>query len=87
MTDVSFVSFGMTRMPITVHKEVQQDPIPQALHVLLPEMLQQVPVCAPRFLWEQGCVPLLQQLEDQGRRTQMPLKPLSPLSTYLVYSN
>lgn len=63
-----------TRMPITMLEEVQQDPIPQAMHVLLSEMLQKVPVCASWVLWEQSRVPLLQQLEDQGGRTQMPLK-------------
>ncbi|MFQ6647691.1 hypothetical protein Gotur_020955, partial [Gossypium turneri] len=43
------------------------------MHVLLSEMLQQMPLCAPWLLWEQSCLPLLQQLEDQRRRTQVPL--------------
>lgn len=30
-------------------------------------------MCATGVLWEQSSVPLLQQLEDQGRRTQVPL--------------
>ncbi|KAG5535083.1 hypothetical protein RHGRI_023012 [Rhododendron griersonianum] len=64
----------MTRMPIAMLKEVRPDPVPQALHVFLPEMLHQMPVCAPRVLWEQSCVPLLQQLEDQGRWPQVPLE-------------
>ena len=43
------------------------------MHVLLPKMLCQVPVCSSWLLWKQGCVPLLQQLEDQEWRPQMPL--------------
>ncbi|RVW82689.1 hypothetical protein CK203_037457 [Vitis vinifera] len=40
----------MTRMPVTVLEEVRQDTVPQALHVLLSEMLQKVPVRSPRYL-------------------------------------
>lgn len=61
-------------MPITVHQKMQPDAVPQTLHVLLPKVLCQVPLCASWVLWEQGCLPLLQQLEDQAWRTQMPLK-------------
>ncbi|WVZ08551.1 hypothetical protein V8G54_021897, partial [Vigna mungo] len=39
-----------------------------------PEVLCQVLVCASWNLWQQTGLPLLQQLEDQKRRTQMPLK-------------
>ena len=63
----------MTRMPVTMHEEVQQDPVPQAMHVLLSEVLRKVPLRASGVLWEQSCVPLLQQLEDQGRWTKVPL--------------
>lgn len=64
----------MRRMPIAMLEEVQPDPIPQAMHVLLSEVLQKVPVRSSGVLWEQSRVPLLQQLEDQGRRPQVPLK-------------
>lgn len=79
---IMFCNFEMRRMPITMLEEVQQDPIPQAMHVLLSEVLQQVPVRASRVLWEQSRVPLLQQLEDQGRRPQVPLN--SPMTTSLL---
>jgi hypothetical protein len=36
-------------------------------------MLCQVPVRSSWLLWQQGCLPLLQQLEDQEWRPQMPL--------------
>nr|AFK36206.1 unknown [Lotus japonicus] len=60
-------------MSITMHEEMRSDPIPQALHVFLSEVLQEVPVCTSGVLWEQSCVPLLQQLEDPTRRTKVPL--------------
>ena len=48
--------------------------VPQeAMLVILQTMLLEVSVCAVRHIWEQGGVPLLQQLEDKGRRTQVPL--------------
>ena len=43
------------------------------MHVLLPEMLQEVPLCPTRLLWQQASLPMLQQLEDQGGRPQVPL--------------
>ncbi|KAK2990754.1 hypothetical protein RJ640_003822 [Escallonia rubra] len=43
------------------------------MHVFLPQVLLQVPVRASRHLWQQTDMPLLQQLEDPARRTQMPL--------------
>ena len=109
--DNAFFSYGLsllgcvilTRMPITMLEEMWQDPIPQALHVLLSEVLQEVPLRASGVLWEQSCVPLLQQLEDQGRRTQVPLSfftfhqlllslynnfpSLCPLSHYLMLAS
>lgn len=60
-------------MPIAMHEEMHQDAVPQTLHVLLPKMLFEVPVRSSRLLWKQKCVPLLQQLEDQAWRSQMPL--------------
>ncbi|GER35818.1 microtubule-associated protein 65-2 [Striga asiatica] len=57
----------MTRMPLAMFEAMRADPIPQALHVLLPKVLQKVPLRASGVLWEQSCLPLLQQLEDQGR--------------------
>ena len=56
-----------------VLKEVLQDSIQETMSVLLQQVLCKVPVCAPRFLWQQRGLPLLQQLEDQGRRPQMPI--------------
>lgn len=47
-------------------------------------MLFQVPMCSSWLLWEQGCLPLLQQLEDQAWRTQMPLK--LNMITYNIYN-
>ncbi|KAL2898812.1 Zinc finger C3H1 domain-containing protein [Bienertia sinuspersici] len=35
------------------------------MHVLLQEVLRKMPLCATRYLWQQGTLPLLQQLEDQ----------------------
>jgi len=46
----------------------------EAMHVLLPKMLRHMPMCSSRRLWQQTSLPLLQQLEDPRRTTQMPLK-------------
>ena len=77
------------RMLQGMHKEVLKYTIPQCMHALLPKMLQEVPVCSPRHLWQQAGLSLLQQLEDQGRWTQVPLIHLPPLFTlappFLVY--
>ena len=51
-----------------------QDSLQEAMHVLLPEVLRQVLVCACWNLWEQAIMSLLQQLEDQEGRPQVPLK-------------
>jgi len=48
--------------------------IQETVSVFLPEVLCQVLVCASWNLWQQAGLRLLQQLEDQKRRTQMPLK-------------
>ncbi|XP_051121034.1 uncharacterized protein LOC127244520 isoform X2 [Andrographis paniculata] len=47
-------------MPIAMYEEVQQDTVPQTLHVLLPEVLQNLPLRPTRLLWQQGSLPLLQ---------------------------
>ncbi|KAL2898811.1 IAA-amino acid hydrolase ILR1-like 2 [Bienertia sinuspersici] len=37
----------------------------QRMHVLLHELLRKMLMCATRYLWQQGTLPLLQQLEEQ----------------------
>ena len=61
-------------MPKSMCHTVWKNTIPQAMHVFLPKVLQEVLVCAAWLLWKQSRLSLLQQLEDKGRRTQMPLK-------------
>jgi hypothetical protein len=73
-----------------VHHQVLSHSIQEAMLVLLPKVLCKVLVCASRHVWEQTVLPLLQQLEDQERRAQMPLKihvstRPSPSSSYLIY--
>lgn len=63
----------MTRMPRAMLKEVRTNPIQEAVLILLPKVLHEVPLRPLGVLWEQRGVPLLQQLEDQARRTKMPL--------------
>ena len=46
----------------------------ETMLVLLPKVLCQVFVCASWNLWQQGGLSLLQQLENQKGRPQMPLK-------------
>lgn len=43
------------------------------MHVLLPKVLQNMSVCTSWNLWKQKCLLMLQQLEDQGRKTKMSL--------------
>jgi hypothetical protein len=50
-----------------------QDAPQEAVSILLQQVLRQVPVRASRHLRQQGNLPLLQQLEDQERRPQVPL--------------
>lgn len=52
---------------------VQTNTVQEGMLDILQQVLQEVPVRAAGLLWEQGRVPLLQQLEDQGGRPQMPL--------------
>ncbi|KAK1440806.1 hypothetical protein QVD17_06638 [Tagetes erecta] len=61
------------KVPGAMHKEMQQNAVPQAVHVLLPKVLREMPMRATWVLWEQTSVPVLQQLEDQGRWTKMSL--------------
>jgi hypothetical protein len=53
-----------------------QDAPQEAVPLLLQQVLRQVPLRASRNLRQQGNLTLLQQLEDQGRRAQVPLTSL-----------
>lgn len=46
----------------------------EAMHVLLPKVLCEMPLRSSGHLRQQGTLSLLQQLENQGRKTQMPLE-------------
>ena len=63
----------MCRLQAKMHIPVLSNITQEAMHVFLPEVLRQMPVCASWNLRQQAGLPLLQQLEDPGRRTQMPL--------------
>jgi hypothetical protein len=52
---------------------VRQDAVQEGVPDLLQQVLRQVPVRAARVLRQQGRLPLLQQLEDQGGRPQVPV--------------
>jgi hypothetical protein len=56
-----------------VPAEMLQDAPQEAVPLLLQQVLRQVPLRASRNLRQQGNLTLLQQLEDQGRRAQVPL--------------
>ncbi|KAG6501992.1 hypothetical protein ZIOFF_041879 [Zingiber officinale] len=62
-------------------RAVLGDGVQEAVPVLLPKVLRQVPVRAAGNLRQQAVLSLLQQLEDQERRPQMPLK-LNNLNMY-----
>jgi hypothetical protein len=66
-----------------MHKAVLENSIPQAVCVLLPEMLPEVPVCASGVLRQQAGLLLLQQLEDEARRSEVPI--IFQLSIQLIY--
>ncbi|KAJ6299502.1 hypothetical protein OIU76_020466 [Salix suchowensis] len=77
-------------MCTTVHHQVLGDGVQEAMPVLLSKVLRKVLVCASWHVREQTVLPLLQQLEDQERRAQVPLKIRvstgpSPSSSYLIY--
>lgn len=61
------------RLQTKVYLSLLGDISQEAMHVLLPKVLLQVSVCSSWHLRQQASVPLLQQLEDPARRTQMPL--------------
>ncbi|XP_021303955.1 uncharacterized protein LOC8077934 isoform X2 [Sorghum bicolor] len=56
-----------------VRGAVLGDGVPEAVPLLLPEVLRDVPVRAGGHLRQQEHLPLLQQLEDQEGRPQVPL--------------
>ena len=56
-----------------VQAAMLQDAPQEAVPLLLQQVLRQVPLRAPGVLRQQGRLPLLQQLEDQGGRAQVPL--------------
>jgi hypothetical protein len=63
-----------------VRAAVREHAVPEGVPDVLQQVLRQVPVRAVGLLRPQVRVPLLQQLEDQGRRTQVPVmtKGVSP---------
>jgi hypothetical protein len=63
---------------------VRQDAVQQGVPDLLQQVLRQVPLRAARVLRQQGLLPLLQQLEDQGGRPQVPLD-LIDCSYWVLY--
>ena len=56
-----------------VRGAVLGDGVPEAVPLLLPQVLRGVPVRAAGHLRQQEHLPLLQQLEDQERRAQVPV--------------
>mgnify|MGYP003702995587 CR=1 FL=1 len=61
-------------MLAAVRVPVQPDAVQEAVPLLLQQVLQRLPLRAVGPLRQQGRVPLLQQLEDQARRPQVPVK-------------
>ena len=61
-----------------------QDAPQKAVPLLLQQVLRQVPLRASRNLRQQGNLPLLQQLEDQERRAQVPLMTMTSLFFFFV---
>lgn len=62
-----------TRVRRPVRGAVLGDGVPEAVPLLLPQVLRGVPVRAAGHLRQQEHLPLLQQLEDQAGRPQVPL--------------
>jgi len=62
-----------------VQAAMLQDAPQEAVPLLLQQVLRQVPLRASRNLRQQGNLPLLQQLEDQERRAQVPLMTMTSL--------
>ncbi|KAG5529683.1 hypothetical protein RHGRI_030154 [Rhododendron griersonianum] len=66
-----------------MHIQVLGDVAQEAVHVLLLEMLLKMPLRSTWDFWQQANMPLLQQLEDPTRRSQMSL---NLIKTTLYYS-
>jgi hypothetical protein len=81
--NVAYIYIYAYRLQTKVYLSLLGDISQEAMHVLLPKVLLQVSVCSSWHLRQQASVPLLQQLEDPARRTQMPLK-LYILSTFVI---
>lgn len=64
---------------------VLQDAPQEAVPLLLQQVLRQVPVRAAWHLRQQGDLPLLQQLEDQERRAQVPVSREKMAAQYAVF--
>jgi hypothetical protein len=64
---------------------VLQDAPQEAVPLLLQQVLRQVPVRAAGHLRQQGDLPLLQQLEDQERRAQVPVSREKMAAQYAVF--
>jgi len=67
-----------------VQAAMLQDAPQEAVPLLLQQVLRQVPLRASRNLRQQGNLPLLQQLEDQERRAQVPLMTMTSLFFFFV---
>jgi len=67
-----------------VQAAMLQDAPQEAVPLLLQQVLRQVPLRASRNLRQLGNLPLLQQLEDQERRAQVPLMTMTSLFFFFV---
>jgi hypothetical protein len=67
-----------------VRVAVLQDAVQEGLPHLMQQVLRQVPLRATGVLRQQGRLPLLQQLENQGRRAQVPLEDPPQLPSAIV---
>ncbi|CAI0401685.1 unnamed protein product, partial [Linum tenue] len=61
------------RMRVAVQQEVRQHAVQERVHPVLQQVLPEVPLRPTGLLRQQAGLPLLQQLEDQRRRPQVPL--------------
>jgi len=66
-----------------VQAAMLQDAPQEAVPLLLQQVLRKVPLRASGNLRQQGNLPLLQQLEDQERRAQVPLMTMTSLFFFL----
>ena len=67
-----------------VQAAMLQDAPQEAVPLLLQQVLRKVPLRASGNLRQQGNLPLLQQLEDQERRAQVPLMTMTSLFFFFV---